>query len=135
MVATANGGRSWRLLTGVGRDDIAQVSFGDAKHGFLALSSDSGLGGVLRTSDGGRSWRPQVIGHQPLAQVVAVGAAGGAALSNALGQLFATDSGGDVGTRSALTLRVAVEASRRQAHGGHADRAPEASAQRRRSRP
>jgi photosystem II stability/assembly factor-like uncharacterized protein len=107
VVATTNGGRSWRLLAGVGRDDIAQVSFGDAKHGFLTLSTDSGLGGVLRTSDGGRSWRPQVIGQKPLAQVVAVGPAGGAALTNGLGQLFSTASGGDAGTRSVLTLRVA----------------------------
>jgi photosystem II stability/assembly factor-like uncharacterized protein len=107
VIATANGGRSWKLLTGVGRDDIAQVSFGDAKHGFLMLDSDSGLGGVLRTSDAGRSWRPQVIGQRPLAQVLALGAAGGTALTNGLGQLFATGSGGDAGTRSALTLRVA----------------------------
>jgi photosystem II stability/assembly factor-like uncharacterized protein len=107
VLATANGGRSWRLLTGVGRDDIAQVSFGDAKHGLLMLSTDSGLGGVLRTSDAGRSWRPQVIDRQPLAQVLAIGPIGGTALSSGLGQLFATHAGGDAGARSVLTLRVA----------------------------
>jgi photosystem II stability/assembly factor-like uncharacterized protein len=107
VLATANGGRKWSMLTGVGRDDIAQVSFGDAKHGFLTLSTDSGLGGVLRTSDGGRSWRPQVIGKRPLAQVLAIGSAGATALSNGLGQLFSTTSGGDTGARSALTLRLA----------------------------
>ena len=71
------------------------------------LSTDSGLGGVLRTSDAGRSWRPQVIGQRPLAQVLAIGANGGTALANGLGQLFATGAGGDAGAASVLTLRVA----------------------------
>jgi photosystem II stability/assembly factor-like uncharacterized protein len=108
LLATTNGGRSWRLLTGVGRDDIAQVSFGDARHGFALLSADAGLGGVLRTSDGGRSWRPQVLASRPLAAVEALGAAGGAALGDRLGHLYATTSGGDAGARSALSLRVAA---------------------------
>jgi photosystem II stability/assembly factor-like uncharacterized protein len=107
VVATNNGGRSWRLLTGVGRDDVTQVSFGDARHGFLLLGAEAGLGGVLRTSDGGRSWRPQVLGRRPLAEVLAIGSAGGVALTRGLGQLFATVVGGDLGARSALSLRVA----------------------------
>jgi photosystem II stability/assembly factor-like uncharacterized protein len=112
LLATTNGGRSWRLLTGVGRDDVAQVSFGDSRHGFLLLSADAGLGGVLRTSDGGRSWRPQVLASRPLVAVEALGAAGGAALGDRLGHLYATTSGGDAGARSVLGLRVA---SRRRA--------------------
>jgi hypothetical protein len=107
VLTTANGGRSWRLLTGVGRDDVTQVSFGTARRGFLLLGTESDLGGVLRTTDGGRTWRPQVLSRRPLGAVVALGASGGAALSESLGHLFATTTGGDAGARSALTLRVA----------------------------
>ena len=106
VLSTTNGGRSWKLLASAGRDDVAQVSFGDRRHGYLLLGSESDLGGVLRTSDGGRSWRPQVIGKRSLAQVVALGKNGGVTLSDGLGQLFATGTGGDAGARSKLTLRV-----------------------------
>lgn len=112
VFATHNGGRSWTVLRGVGRDDVAQVSFGDAKRGFLSLSHESDLGGVLRTSDGGRTWRPQVIGRRPLGAILALGAGGGVALAERSGDLFATGSGGDSGARSALSLRVV---SRRRA--------------------
>ena len=105
-VATKNGGRTWKLLDGLGRDDIAAVSFGDARHGFAMLGSESGLGGVLRTSDGGRTWRPQILGKRPLIAIAALGAEGGAALTEGLGHLYSTASGGDDGTRSALTIRV-----------------------------
>jgi hypothetical protein len=107
VFATTNGGRSWKLLNGVGRDDVSRVSFGDARHGFLMLATDTGLGGVLRTSDGGRTWRPQVLGDQPLAAVLALGSEGGAALARKTGELYATSSGGDAGSRSKLTIRVA----------------------------
>lgn len=113
-VTTRNGGRSWRLLLGVGRDDAVGVSFGDPRHGYLTLSADSDFGGLLRTSDGGRTWRPQVIAHRELAQVVALGKNGGVALTDGLGQLFATGTGGDAGRRSALGLRVLT---RRRAGG------------------
>jgi photosystem II stability/assembly factor-like uncharacterized protein len=105
-LSTTNGGRTWRLVASAGRDDVTQVSFGDPRHGYLLLGSESDLGGVLRTSDGGRSWRPQVIGKRSLAQVVALGTSGGVTLSDGLGQLFATGTGGDAGARSRLTLRV-----------------------------
>jgi photosystem II stability/assembly factor-like uncharacterized protein len=103
---TATGGRSWRLLSSVGRDDAIGVSFGDPKHGYLTLSADSDFGGLLRTSDGGRTWRPQVIAHHELAQVVALGKSGGVAMTDGFGQLFATTSGGDAGRASRLGLRV-----------------------------
>jgi hypothetical protein len=103
---TKDGGRSWRLLLGVGRDDVAQVSFGDARHGFLRLAVSSGIGGVLRTSDGGRTWHPQVLSENPLRALTALGPAGGAALGQANGHLFSTTTGGDAGVRSALRIRV-----------------------------
>ena len=95
VFTTRNAGRTWKLLSGVGRDDVVQVSFADAKHGFLTLGTESGLGGVLRTSDGGRSWRPQVTGQDALAQVLAIGAGGGTALTTQTGELFSTATGGD----------------------------------------
>jgi photosystem II stability/assembly factor-like uncharacterized protein len=103
---TASGGRRWTLLTSVGRDDVTGVSFGDPKHGYLTLGADSDFGGLLRTSDGGRTWRPQVIAHHELAQVVALGKSGGVAVTDGFGQLFATTRGGDAGRSSKLGLRV-----------------------------
>jgi hypothetical protein len=61
---------------------------------------------VLRTSNGGRTWRPQVLSERPLAAVLALGANGGTALSARTGHLFATGTGGDAGASSALRLRV-----------------------------
>jgi photosystem II stability/assembly factor-like uncharacterized protein len=109
---TASGGRRWTLLTSVGRDDVTGVSFGDPRHGYLTLSADSDFGGLLRTSDGGRTWRPQVIAHHELARVVALGKSGGVAVTEGFGQLFATTHGGDAGRSSRLGLRV--QSKRRQ---------------------
>ncbi|MEA2333145.1 MAG: hypothetical protein QOH58_3283 [Thermoleophilaceae bacterium] len=106
VLATRDAARSWRLLAGVGRDDVAGVSFGDASRGFLTLSRRAGLGGVLRTSDGGRTWRPQVIGRRPLGDVLALGSGGGVGLASRSAELFATASGGDAGARSRLSLRL-----------------------------
>jgi photosystem II stability/assembly factor-like uncharacterized protein len=103
---TASGGRHWTLLTSVGRDDVTGVSFGDPRHGYLTLGADTDFGGLLRTSDGGRTWRPQVIAHHELAQVVALGKGGGVAVTDGFGQLFATTHGGDAGRSSKLGLRV-----------------------------
>ncbi len=113
-LSTGDGGRSWKLLLGAGRDDAIGVSFGDPKHGYLTLGVDDDFGGLLRTSDGGRTWRPQVLAHHQLAQTVALGKNGGVTLTDGFGQVFATTSGGDAGRRSRLGLRVL---SKRRAGG------------------
>jgi photosystem II stability/assembly factor-like uncharacterized protein len=60
---TSDGGRSWTTFhprAGVGchAGDRAQVEFVDARHGWLVTVAATGHGAsLLRTTDGGRSWR------------------------------------------------------------------------------
>ena len=60
---TRTGGRRWRDLSGVGSDDATGMSFSSASRGYLTLSrfGDDASGYVLRTTDGGRTWRPQLV--------------------------------------------------------------------------
>jgi photosystem II stability/assembly factor-like uncharacterized protein len=114
---TRNGGRTWRELPGVGTDSGLALAFGSATGGYLTLSgypADAGASYVLRTSDGGRTWRPQRIatGAFPGAEgVISPTSTRSYALTStpAAGQnvfrsLFATTTGGDQGSASRLTL-------------------------------
>jgi hypothetical protein len=109
LFKTGNGGKTWSEVVSTGTLRAYDMSFGDAAQGFLSvdrvgLSGRSGW--VLHTSDGGATWRPQLIAPTPFAShgLVAVDA------SNAFGlapgaQLFYTSTGGDAGaTASKLSL-------------------------------
>jgi hypothetical protein len=70
------------------------------------LAADAGY--VLRTTDGGKTWRPQLVDDDPIQQLnglVATGANGGILLSND-SSLFTTSAGGDAGTPSTLKLKT-----------------------------
>ncbi len=106
---TRNGGRRWRELLGVGTRGGYAMSFGDASHGWIAVGSFAGADGgwLLRTSDGGATWRPQLVDD---AGVSVDGIAGtsdttGFALTDS-SHFFATQSGGDSGSPSSLSLRA-----------------------------
>ncbi len=114
---TTNGGRRWNELPGTGTDDGLALSFGSATSGYLTLRqypADSGVAYVLRTTDGGRHWRPQRIasGAFPGTEgVIAPSATRAYALtstpaagSGIVRSLFTTGSGGDAGTPSTLSL-------------------------------
>src|SRR4051812_33772570 len=61
---TTNGGRKWTELPGVGTTSGLALSFGSASSGYLTVGgypADEGVAYVLRTTDGGRHWRPQRI--------------------------------------------------------------------------
>ncbi len=83
---------------------MTQVDFADARNGYVVVPR-VGLearGFVLRTSDGGASWRPQLVSP---AFVRDVDMAGGTAYALAGPNfLYATTSGGDVGTARALRI-------------------------------
>jgi len=132
---TVNGGRRWTQLPAVGTSRGISLAFGSATSGYLTLGAypaDRGGAYVLRTSDGGRHWRPQRIaaGAFPFADVVVSPTATRAyALATTGGQsrsLFTTGSGGDAGSRSTLTLssvsrsgrRVTVRGALKGAQGG-----------------
>lgn len=116
---TQNGGRTWKALPGVGSDAGRALSFGSATAGFLTLRSypaDPGASYVLRTSDGGRTWRPQRIATgafpgtegviSPSATKSYAVTSTPAAGATVFRSLFTTSTGGDAGTASRLTISV-----------------------------
>ena len=113
---TSNGGGSWKQRMSAGTSDISGISFGSSSGGYLSVGSfgdDFTNAYVLRTSDGGQSWRPQAISPGVVgdAGIVAADAGRAFALVKARGafasrQLFATASGGDAGVASPLTIKA-----------------------------
>jgi photosystem II stability/assembly factor-like uncharacterized protein len=106
---TANGGRTWSYLVSTGRG-MTEVDFADGRSGFVALPSGEPMvhGFVLRTTDGGASWRPQLVSPSFVNDLdLASGTAYALAGMNAL---YATTSGGDVG--AARTLRITTRGRR-----------------------
>ena len=110
LFRTRNGGKAWTEILGTGSARGYDISFGDARNGYLAVDRFAGsgpFGWVLRTSDGGATWRPQLIGPDPLVTggLVAPDAASAFGLAGAA-QLFYTGTGGDPGSiPSTITLK------------------------------
>jgi photosystem II stability/assembly factor-like uncharacterized protein len=103
---TANGGRKWSELLGVGTSNAYDISFGDANSGFLSVSLGAPNGWVYRTSDAGATWRPQLIEPQPVAtRGLATPATNAAFALAGPSDLFYTTSGGDQGPQTTLTLK------------------------------
>jgi photosystem II stability/assembly factor-like uncharacterized protein len=107
---TRNGGKRWSEMLGIGTARGYDLSFGDASNGYMSLDRFGTGGGtaawVLRTSDGGSTWRPQLVGPDPFAAggLVAPDAATAFALGDG-SSLFYTSSGGDrANVQSTLTL-------------------------------
>jgi hypothetical protein len=140
---TTNGGRRWTELPAAGTDGGLALAFGSATSGYLTLRqypADGGVAYVLRTTDGGRHWRPQRIasGAFPGTEgVIAPSATRAYALTstpaagpNIVRSLFTTGSGGDAGTPSRLSLttdtrrvsrrarRITVQGALNGAQGG-----------------
>jgi photosystem II stability/assembly factor-like uncharacterized protein len=121
--STRNAGRKWTELVTTGTAEGYDLAFGDAKNGWLAIPSwgnGDEAGVVLRTSDGGKSWRPQAISSSQmspggLAATTATNAFGLAVADRRGADLFRTDTGGDLGDASTITLKPA---SKRLARAG-----------------
>jgi photosystem II stability/assembly factor-like uncharacterized protein len=114
---TQNGGRTWRNLAGVGTGAGVALAFGSATSGYLTLRSypaDANASYVVRTSDGGATWRPQRIATgtfpgtegviSPSASKAYALTSTPAAGANVFRSLFATSTGGDAGRASQLTV-------------------------------
>jgi photosystem II stability/assembly factor-like uncharacterized protein len=103
---TRNGGRSWKEILSVGSSSIggaAGLSFSSATMGYV-LSKFNGAGRLpLRTTDGGRTWTPEIL---PTA--ITALAAGGAVdyAAGGAGGLFQTSDGGLSANPSTLTLAI-----------------------------
>lgn len=115
LFRTANGGRTWTELTGVGTDAVQSISMGSGSEGFMSIGSfatepagPSYDAFVLRTSDGGKTWRPQAIARGTILGVLAPSSTQGFALM-ADDHLFFTTTGGDVGQPSGISLKPSVK--------------------------
>ena len=100
---TTNGGRRWIALSSLGRPAL-EVDFADRRTGYATIGGFGGrsYGFVLRTSDGGTTWRPQLVSAFRLTKVDAAG--GTAYALAAQGFLYATVNGGDVGAARTLAI-------------------------------
>jgi photosystem II stability/assembly factor-like uncharacterized protein len=114
---TTNGGKKWTELLSVGTDNVNDMAFGDAKNGFLTVGSFAGSAGdgwVLRTSDGGASWRPQLVSvgdelsDQSLEAPSATTAFALGLGENRASDLFATTTGGDQGSANVVTVKASA---------------------------
>ena len=115
---TRNRGDSWGDLSGVGNDDATGISFSTPSRGFLTLKrfGSDPYGYLLRTTDGGRTWRPQLVGtDEPSPEgLVATGPSAAFLLADSRA-LLVTTSGGDRGDASKVTLRTKRRTVRRRA--------------------
>jgi hypothetical protein len=117
LFKSVNGGRRWRDLSGVGSDDANGMAFSTAARGYLALSrfGDDADGYLLRTSDGGKTWRPQLVAStKPTPEGLAATGSDAAFLLADSSLLLFTTSGGDRGDPSKITLRAKQRTVRRR---------------------
>ncbi|HET7856100.1 MAG TPA: hypothetical protein VFL41_06545 [Gaiellaceae bacterium] len=113
---TADAGRIWRVLPTLGTSRGRSLELADARNGYVVVNqfgSLNGLGLVLRTSDGGRTWHPQLVGRSSLDAVQSGGATDYALGAGA--SLYATTVRGDVGAPQSLTLSTQRRALARPA--------------------
>jgi photosystem II stability/assembly factor-like uncharacterized protein len=105
---TANGGRTWTALPGVGTDTAYGIAFSSKTKGYLVIdrfgdvSQRSGF--LLKTTDGGGTWHPQFVVSAPIlgAGIAATSGATDYLLGGQSSFLFTTTSG-EAGKASTLT--------------------------------
>ena len=119
VFATRDAGRSWTESLAVGRSNAARVAFATADAGWLRLDVGVGMSPatVLRTSDGGKSWAPQIVARTferggELSALAAAGPNAGFAAAQVpvsgipVTGLFYTQDDGQAGGPTELTLRT-----------------------------
>lgn len=106
---TSNRGKKWSELPAIGNDVGNVLAFGSGKSGYVATDGfgDTEGGWIFHTSDGGKTWRPQLVSS---AQIPVSGGLAAADATSAFAlagdnSLFRTTSGGDAGDASTLTVK------------------------------
>jgi photosystem II stability/assembly factor-like uncharacterized protein len=114
VYSTRSGGRRWTEVQSLGTTSVTTLSFSDAKRGFVTSNvGDPAGNGVLRTTDGGRSWQPQLITDGVLSDVAASGRNSAIAVDGSNSRFYATTSGGVGGVASRLSLKPSKKRIRR----------------------
>jgi photosystem II stability/assembly factor-like uncharacterized protein len=117
---TANGGKAWTELPGVGTNAARGMSFSSTRSGYLVISSFGDVrqstGFLLRTDDGGATWHPQFVVSDPIAdEGVAAGGGTDYLLGGTQSLLYST-TGGDAGAASDLTIAAPRSRYTKPAH-------------------
>jgi photosystem II stability/assembly factor-like uncharacterized protein len=100
---TRNRGKTWTEMFATGYKNGRQLAFGTRRNGWLQVGSSHPA--VLHTTDGGKSWTPQILGPRPVAGIAAAGThTGFATLRSGSPHVLFTDDGGEAGADSRLTL-------------------------------
>jgi photosystem II stability/assembly factor-like uncharacterized protein len=108
---TRNRGRSWREVVATGTDGGTELAFSSRRDGYvvandLFFARGSGRPDtVLRTTDGGHTWRPQLVADSSAINAVLATREKTDLLLAGDSEIFATSTGGDAGARSSLRLR------------------------------
>jgi photosystem II stability/assembly factor-like uncharacterized protein len=116
---TTNAGKKWVDQLAAGTENGVSLAFSDTKTGFMSVLSASEAF-VLRTTDGGDHWRPQLIGPGLVQDVVAGSAMQAYAIvapqsEGGGGSLYFTATGGDNGTASRLSLSTKTKTIKKSA--------------------
>jgi photosystem II stability/assembly factor-like uncharacterized protein len=105
--ATSNRGKRWTQLVATGTLSAYDLAFTAANRGYLAINS-FGIqhgGFLLKTSDGGQTWHPQLVSSHALTRHGIATSAGQTDFAmDTAGGLFFTTAGGDQGSASSLKL-------------------------------
>ena len=108
LYRTANGGKNWTALLGVGANARSGMAFSSANNGYLITNSfgqKSGAGYLLRTADGGKTWAPELVVPNVIApRGVAAGGGGTDYLLGGDSSLLFTTTGGLSGGASTLSV-------------------------------
>jgi photosystem II stability/assembly factor-like uncharacterized protein len=106
LYSTRNGGRRWTESLALGDSRGQDISFGSATAGFVMVP-DRGAGYVLRTSNGGRTFAPQLVSKEGLTPggLLATSPSSAIALAEP-SSVFFTTTGGGAGQVPKLTIKA-----------------------------
>jgi photosystem II stability/assembly factor-like uncharacterized protein len=110
---TTNAGSSWKEIQCLGAWRPNGVDFADALHGFVLVSPVGPSRGayLLRTSDAGKTWHPQFVSGGPASALEGAGGTSYVLVGDSV--LYATTTGGDVGSARQLTLAATPRSLRK----------------------
>ena len=108
LYRTRDAGRHYTALPGAGTERVLGMSFSSVQRGYLVVDRFGDVaqpsGFLLRTTDGGATWHPQLVVSTPIPGAGLAAAPGGTDyLLGGESSLLATATGGDAGRASTLS--------------------------------